>query len=97
MTSDCGNNTHLEHATIQFENGTFYQSSAYVDCDTGFRIKGSVNNGKVGEIITCSKDGTWTPATACVKKGNFWTLNALILIHFIGNASCGLTIYLKAY
>jgi len=51
---DCDDTVAIDHALVEYINGTTYQSLAYVQCEPGFNIFGS-------SVLTCNETGLWEP------------------------------------
>jgi len=50
---DCKNIT-IDHAWVNYTNGTMYLSEAYIECDIGFNISGA-------SYLTCNDRNVWSP------------------------------------
>ncbi|KAH3862404.1 hypothetical protein DPMN_025371 [Dreissena polymorpha] len=69
MLSDCGNLASLTDSTVHYLNGTFYLSTATVQCIEGYRVKKEYNNSVTSEDIQCTSAGHWQASKGCERKG----------------------------
>ncbi|XP_052245001.1 sushi, von Willebrand factor type A, EGF and pentraxin domain-containing protein 1-like isoform X24 [Dreissena polymorpha] len=77
VQKDCLDKEQPANASVNYLNGTLYESIAVSTCREGYRIKGRNTNANISEEIRCLDTGLWSHSLGCERKdcGSAVTVN----------------------